>query len=89
MVRTRHQAITWTNVDFSLTRFCGIHLAAISSAQAIILNDEFENLKIILLEILPHLPGTNWLTDIYLIRYRFKHENIVKQHHMSEVTRSA
>ena len=26
----RHQAITWTNVDFSLVRFCGIHLRAIS-----------------------------------------------------------
>ena len=26
----RHQAITWTNVDFPLARFCGIHLRVIS-----------------------------------------------------------
>ena len=25
-----HQAITWTNIDFSLVRLCGIHLKAIS-----------------------------------------------------------
>ena len=31
MVATwRHQAITWTNVEFLLVRYCGIHLRAIS-----------------------------------------------------------
>ena len=30
LVAWRHQAITWTNVDLSSGRFCGIHLRAIS-----------------------------------------------------------
>ena len=54
-------AITWTNVDFSSVRFCGIHLRAIShwvtKPLCCILS-----LKIILLKLL-HLPGDNELTQ--------------------------
>ena len=36
-----HQAITWINVDFSLVRFCGIHMNAITTGtQDIILHSE-------------------------------------------------
>ena len=45
---TKHQAITWTNHDFSLMKLYGIHLSweqlnFTMSAQAIILFKEFEN----------------------------------------------
>ena len=44
-----HQAITWTDVDFSLVWFCGIHLRTISQwvpdyyLRVIVLYNEFEN----------------------------------------------
>ena len=44
LVASRHQAITWTNVDVSLLKFYGIHQRAgfTASAQATFLYDEFE-----------------------------------------------
>ena len=38
----RLMAITWTNVDFSLVSFCGIHMKAIAQCMPKLLN-EFEN----------------------------------------------
>ena len=60
-VAWRHQAITWTNVDFWLGRFSGIPLGAISHWVTKLLY-YIMSLKIILLEILPHIPGANELT---------------------------
>ena len=58
-VAWQHQAITWTDVDFSSMEFCGIHLTTICSAWDI--NSwymyEFENC--IILKLRPHLPGAN------------------------------
>ena len=54
LVAWRHQAITWTNVDFSLVTFCEIHLTTISHQVAILYND-FENY--ILKIIIPSLRG--------------------------------
>ena len=51
-----HQAVTWTNVDLSLVRFCGIHLRAISQQVPELLFCTM-SLKIIFLKSLPHFPG--------------------------------
>ena len=61
------QAITWTNVDFKLVRFCGIHMRAISQWLAKLLFC-IMNLKIIFLTLLPHLPGVNELKVCQLSR---------------------
>ena len=74
-----HQAITWTNVDFSLVRFCGIYLKAISQQVS---NIQFcvLNLKIILLKLLPHSAQTSGYNEIilsrcgYLMTYSLSHE---------------
>ena len=57
---SRHQAITWTNIDLSSKVFCGIHLGAIS--QKVYMN-LIHNIcsEITLLELLPHLPQVNEL----------------------------
>ena len=52
-----HQAITWTNVEFSLVKFCGIHLRTISQRAPKLLFC-IMRLKIILLKLLLHLQGT-------------------------------
>ena len=57
----RHQAITWTYVDFSSVRFCGIHLRAISQ---LVPEPLFciMSLNIILIIVkLPHLLGSSEL----------------------------
>ena len=45
LVAWRHQAITWTNVDFSLVRLPGIHLRTISQwvPKLLILYNEFDS----------------------------------------------
>ena len=44
LVAWRHQAITWTNVDFLSIRICGIHLEQFHiKCPATILYNEFEN----------------------------------------------
>ena len=55
-LRWRHQSVTWTNDDFSLVRFCGIHLRVISQPKPMLL---FCKLKIILLKLQPHLSGSS------------------------------
>ena len=50
------QAIIWSNVDLSLMNLRGIHLEAISQQMSKLLFSTI-SLKIILLELLPHLPG--------------------------------
>ena len=61
LVARRHQAITRTNVDLSLVRFCGIHLRAISQGGWPKLLFCVMSMKIIFLTFLPHL-GCNELT---------------------------
>ena len=57
-VAWRHHAITLNNVDFSSVRFCGIPLRVIShKVPELIFN--MMGLKIILLNLLSHLPGAN------------------------------
>ena len=56
----QHQAITWTNVDFWSVRFLGTHPRAISKWVPKLLFVVM-SLKIILLKLLPYLPGTNEL----------------------------
>ena len=53
----RHQPITWTNVDFSLVRCCGIHLRVISPQVPMLLFC-IMSLKIILW-LVPHPAGAN------------------------------
>ena len=63
-----HQAITWTIVNFSLMRFCGICPRAISQQVPKLLFCTM-TLKIILLKLLPHLPVANELSlrfDVFL-----------------------
>ena len=55
-----HQAITWTNVDLLLMRFCDIHLRAISQRVPMI-NLLYIEFEIILSKLLPHFPGANEL----------------------------
>ena len=55
-LRWRHQSVTWTNDDFSLVRFCGIHLRVISQPKPMLL---FCKWKIILLKLQPHLSGSS------------------------------
>ena len=58
LVAWRQQTITWTNVDFSLVRFCGISLrTTVQRAPKILFC--MRSWKIILLWLLPHLTGTN------------------------------
>ena len=56
-----HQAITWTNFDFSLVRFCGINLRAISLWMPKQLFCVM-CLEIVVLKQLAHLPGDNELS---------------------------
>ena len=60
LVAWRHQAITWTNVDWSLVESSDIHIRAISQemSQPSITNI---NLKIICLKFHSNIPGTNKL----------------------------
>ena len=53
-------AISWTNVNFSILRFCGIHLRAISH-QVPKLPVCIVGFKILLLKLLPHVLGANEL----------------------------
>ena len=57
-----HQAITWTIADFSLVRFCGIHVEAISQLQANLLFS-VTILNTTLLKLLPHFTETNELMN--------------------------
>ena len=57
-----HQAITWTNVDISFVRVWGIQLKVISQLVPKLLF-HIMSLKIILLRLLPHLPGANGLNN--------------------------
>ena len=61
----RHQAITWTNVDFPLVRFHGIHLRALSNFTASgwvpMLLFCIMILKIVHLRLLTHRPGASEL----------------------------
>ena len=64
LVAWRHQAITWTNVDLSGNVFCSIHLRAISFIEP---RNLFRNIRpgiTGILQLLPHLPGTNKLMVI-------------------------
>ena len=73
LVAWRPQAITWTKVDFSSARFCGIHLRPISQW---VLKRLFYKMsfKMIFLKPFPYLPGayelTHWgrVTHICVIR---------------------
>ena len=56
----QHPAITWTNVDFALVRFCGIYLRKILQGVPRLLFC-IRSLKTRLLKLLPHLPGTSEL----------------------------
>ena len=49
----RHQAFTWTNVDFSLARFCCIH--TITTSQQVFMNLNRTCIRITLLNLLPHI----------------------------------
>ena len=59
----RHQAITWTNVDLSLVRFCFNHLRTISHWMPKLLFHRM-NLIILFLDLFPHLSGANELSDM-------------------------
>ena len=62
LVTWRHQAIIWTNVHFSLVRFCVTDLRAI--LQEVLINLILNMcLKITLPKFLMHLPGANELKD--------------------------
>ena len=65
LVAWRHQAITWTNVDLSSVKSCGIHLRAISHEILKIFTLNV-SLKVTNLRLHPHLPGTNVLIIVYL-----------------------
>ena len=54
----QHQAITWTNFDSALVKFCIIHLKA-NSQRMLKLSFCIMNLEIMFLILLPHLPGAN------------------------------
>ena len=58
LVAWRHNAIAWNNVDFFLTKFCDIHLRAISQIVAKLLVCII-SWKSILLRIMPHLSKAN------------------------------
>ena len=62
----RQQAITWTNVDLSSVRSCGIHLRVISQWMSKPLFC-ITCLKIMILKLLPHLPGASE----FMIPYNF------------------
>ena len=71
LVVWQHQTIIWTNDGFSWVRFCDIHLRAISQQVPKVLFC-IMSLKILLLKLLPHLPGVNELTHkttSYMSRY--------------------
>ena len=57
-VTWRHLAISWTNVGYSSIRFCDIHLRAISQRVPRLVFCMLR-FKMILLNLLPHFPGTN------------------------------
>ena len=59
----RQQAITWTNVDFSSMWLCGTYPTLILW-DVLKISIHKTNLKIILLKVLPHLPGANELKVI-------------------------
>ena len=60
-VAWQQQAVTCTNVDFSLLRFSGTYLRAISQCVSKYYFFCIMSLEIILSKLLPHLPGTNEL----------------------------
>ena len=68
LVAWRHQAITWTNVDFSLVRFLVIHLRAVSQWVPKLLFC-IMSLCITLWKLLPHLLRTDELicSDVLLL----------------------
>ena len=53
-----HQTITWTNIDFSSVKFCGIHLRLISQE---VLKNLIQTMssEITILKLLIYLPGAN------------------------------
>ena len=66
LVAWRHQAITWTNIDFSSVRYCGINLRAISREPQLLFSTM--SLKTILLRLLPYLPRANELHHLRVSR---------------------
>ena len=56
-LRCRHQAITWTNIKFSLVRFCGTRVRTISQPMSKIIFF-IMSLKFIFLKSSPHSHGT-------------------------------
>ena len=62
-----HQTITRTNFDFSVLGFCGFHLRAISEWIPKLLYCIL-SLKIIVLKLLPRLPGANELNTFLKLK---------------------
>ena len=77
----RNQAITWTDVDFSLVKFCGIHLRPISKrVPKLLFYFHITDLKMIRLKVLPHIPEDNELINrIYLHAFRLRLGQCEKQ----------
>ena len=69
LVAWRHQAITWTNVDLSLVKSCGIHLRAVSHEMLKISTLDV-SLKIINLRLHPHLQVANELNWLLWFQVR-------------------
>ena len=77
------QAITWTDVDFSLVRFCGIYLRTISQRVPLFCVMSFKINGLVQERRLSctnpsklyfqHLPGANELTDLYSILCFMRH----------------
>ena len=70
LVAWQHQAITWTNIDLSLVKFCGIHLRAISHRVGKLL---FCVMRKLYLKITVTSPGVNELNMD--LRYLCYHHN--------------
>ena len=78
--------ITWTNVDFSLARFCSIQLKAISQVAKLLLC--IMGLKFIYSKLFPHLPGVNELKCAYVLPLPLScciQYHVVLYHRISEV----
>ena len=80
----QHQAITWTSVDWSSVRSCGIHLMAISQEILRIFILDM-SLKIIMSVLQLHLPGPNELTwtnvDLFFVKSYTAHPNESQHFH--------
>ena len=71
-----HQAITWTNVNFSFVRFCGIHLRAISQWVSKLLF-YIMSLNVILWTLITELSGANELKWIIWLWIRSTENGVV------------